>query len=178
MDIAGLSYHIDGECWICDDDRMYHPLNRGHECRITLFSKERTLFHRPSSKSNEVSLARYIYVRLYGYTSFQVRHTCNISECVNPDHLYESTPSTRRQGTTRGATLCYACFNLLRNGQTVRCCAEAYKNGEPFPLEDAFKNRGRIRPHCPFYDIEEEESCSGRMYRRLREDVLEPTLFP
>ena len=176
MNIAGLEYHIDGECWICDDDRAYaSPHIKYQEWRIALRPDEKALYH----KNNYVSLVRYVYIAVYGYTDNVVRHRGKGLKCINPDHLYASEPSTRHEGDRN--TVCLNCFNLMyvenMHGKLVRCVVKAYKDGEAFLVEEALTNKGRIRLWCPFYDTEDGHGWGALRYKEMKANLLQPTLL-
>lgn len=178
--VAGLSYRIVGDCWICDDERVRScKMGQNLRWRIKVLRPEYARYHIQRDKLNIITLSRYVYVALNGHTDYLIRHNCKHSNCINPDHLYESTPSTR-QGGDHIATPCLNCFSLKyakdTNGEKVFCATEAYKNGEDFPLEDAFKNMGLIRALCPCYDHEEGMYWTKRVYQRMRVTLLQSTL--
>ena len=175
MEIAGLSYRIENECWICDDERVYSVTHGGYtEWRITLLPTERILY----GWHHHVSIVRYVYVALYGRTENKIRHSCNEMQCINPEHLYNSAHATRISGY--GNTVCLNCFSLHyvkgTGGKMVQCIEEVYKGGKEFPTEDAFKHSGCIRPNCPYYETEEEQHWSIEKYRQMKRNLLQPTL--
>ena len=179
MDIAGLGYRIDGECWICDDDKVYPNEHGGYtEWRLTVPQDERPLFHKLRSDRSIVSLVRYVYIKINGYTANTIRHRCNHVNCINPEHLYESTPATRQHSDRD--TICLNCFTLVyvkgTDAKMVRCEMGAYNNGLPFPIEKAFENNARLRPRCPDYDPEEGCHWGKRRYKEMKANLLQPTL--
>ena len=182
MDIAGLSYRIDGDHWICDDERVYADHDgKNLKWRLKLRPEQRPLYHRPHNGPMQISLIRYVYVAVYGYTPYKLWHTCKNSKCINPDHMRVSTPTTRRTGDESHRSICLNCFNLLRventHGKLVYCCMNAHKDGEAFPIEEAFANKGLIRPRCPDYEHEDGYHWTSKVYKNMKRNILQPALL-
>ena len=153
--IAGLSYHTEGDCWICDDSRLRAISHKNYvDYRIYPLTQEERLRLGLSPQNKNISVGRFVYLTVNGYTNYQVRRTCSNYACINPDHFRVSAPSTVKFSDTD--SICINCMSLLLDkpsrGKMVYCALKAYNDGKPFSNKKALENFGHIRSHCIFYD--------------------------
>ena len=175
--IAGLSYHKEGDCWICDDRRLRATQRKNHiDYRIYPLTQAEKLHFGLSPQRKNISIGRFVYLTLNGYTNHQVLRTCGNYACINPDHFRLSTLSTITLSDKD--SICINCMSLLLDkpskGKMVYCAAGAYNGGKPFPSTKALENFGHIRPQCILYDPSTEH---GKGHHWSKEDYEEIKIY-
>jgi hypothetical protein len=93
---------------------------------------------------------RYAYERIHGRLTSRLQfvcHTCDNPPCVNPEHLFLSTPKGNRD-------------DMVAKGRSPQQLRTNCKNGHPYSPENV-----RVRRHRDGYDYRTCKICARASFR-------------